>query len=63
MLDTSSDAGWDVQTLKALRPDRIMENVGIVVMTISKQLQISEEQLHDIKDELAIWYHRKVCSK
>ena len=63
MLDTITEAGFQVQHSKTCGPARALEFLGIMIDTENKVLAISPERMDDIKEELSEWSNRKSCTK
>ncbi len=63
MIETSTDAGFDVQVTKIVLPDHVVEHVRYIIDTVSRELKISEERMTEIKQELNKLLGRSQCTK
>ncbi len=63
MIETSTDAVFDVQVTKTILPDHVVEHVGYIIDTVSRELKISEERMTEIKRELNKLVGRSQCTK
>ncbi len=63
MIETSTDAGFDVQVTKTILPDHVVEHLGYIIDNVSRELKISEERMIEIKEELNKLLGRSQCTK
>ncbi len=63
MIETSTEAGFHVQVTKTILPDHMIEHVGYVIDTVSRELKISEEHMTEIKQEFNKLMGRSQCTK
>ena len=63
MLDTCRRAGFEVQPEKVTEPDKVVEFLGIIIDSESKELRISEERLSEIYGLVLEWRNKTVCTK
>ena len=56
-------AGFEIKDTKTVGPARVLEFLGIIIDTISRELRISQERLTEIRTELEQWNDKKKCKK
>ena len=57
------DTGFSLQLSKVVPPTTCIEVLGIIVDSVSMELQISEERLLETIKELKKWQNRHGCKK
>ena len=63
MIQTCHDLSFAINPDKLCNASTVMEYLGIILDTNLMQARISQDQLHDILDELLQWTHRKSATK
>ena len=63
MLEACHELGLEVNPNKVVPPTTRLEFLGIIIDSVTMELQISDSRLHDIKSELCLWMSRRSAQK
>ena len=63
VLDTCTQAGFEVQPKKTVGPVQVIEFLGITIDTIESKLCISQDKCKEMHQLLASWLHKKSATK